>query len=159
MKVIVSDSSPLIALLNIASLDVLKFLFEEIIIPPTVNKEIEAGEIENSPWFLFKESGFIQVKSLSLSDKRLVLLELQLDAGESEAIILADQLSLPLLIDERAGRTMAQTMGVEIVGLVGVLLALKQGGYITQNDLFSIVDALEKVHFRMSEALKDLLLN
>jgi len=158
MKVIVSDSSPLIALLNIQHLDLLKFLFKEVIIPPTVAKEIEAGEELNSPWFTFKESGFIRIESLTLPDNRLAILELQLDAGESEAIILADQLKLPLLIDERAGRNMAKTMGVEIVGLVGVLLALKQGEHITHNDVLSIVDALEQVHFRMSKDLKNLLL-
>lgn len=159
MKVIVSDSSPLIALLNIQHLDLLKFLFKEVIIPPTVAKEIEAGEEASSPWFTFKESGFIRIESLGMPDKRLAILELQLDAGESEAILLADQLKLPLLIDERAGRNMAKTMGVEIVGLVGVLIALKQREHITHNDVLSIVDALEQVHFRMSTSLKTLLLS
>lgn len=155
---IVSDSSPLIALLNIQHLDLLKFLFKKVIIPPTVAKEIEAGEKANSPWFTFKESGFICIESLTLPDKRLAILELQLDAGESEAILLVDQLKLRLLIDERAGRNMAKTMGLEIVGLVGMLLALKQGKHITHNDMLSIVDALEQVHFQMSASLKDLLL-
>lgn len=158
MKVIVSDSSPLIGLLNIQHLDLLKFLFKEVIIPPTVAKEIEAGEEADSLWFTYKKSGFIRIEPLALPDSRLAILALQLDAGESEAILLADQLKIPLLIDERAGRNMAKMMGLEIVGLVGVLLALKKGEYITHNDVLSIVDALEEVHFRMSASLKALLL-
>ncbi len=158
MKVIVSDSSPLIALLNINQLDLLKLLFKEIIIPPVVASEIEAGEGENSLWFANKNAAFIRTETISLPDKRLAILELQLDKGESEAILLANQLKLPLLIDERAGRNMAKSMGIEIVGLVGVLLALKQGGHITHHDVISIVDTLEQVHFRMSKSLKALLL-
>jgi len=158
MNVIVFDSSPLIALLNIQQLDLLKLLFNEVIIPPTVASEIEAGEEVASPWFAFKKSGFIRIEPLPKPDKRLAILELQLDAGESEAILLASQLKQPLLIYERAGRDMAKTMGLEIIGLVGVLLALKQGGHITHNDVVSIVDALEQVHFRMSKDLKNLLL-
>ncbi len=158
MKVIVSDSSTLIALSNIHQLDLLKLLFNEVIIPPTVASEIEAREEVDSPWFTFKKSGFIRVEPLPKADKRQAILELQLDAGESEAILLADQLKYCLLIDERAGRNMAKTMGLEIVGLVGVLLALKQGEHITHNDGVKIVEALERVHFRMSKSLKALLL-
>lgn len=159
MKVIVSDSSPLIALLNIQRLDLLKFLFNEVIIPPTVASEIEAGEEVDSLWFAFKKSGFIRIEPLSKPDKRLAILELQLDAGESEAILLADQLKQTLLIDERAGRNMAKTMGLDIIGLVGVLYALRQGEHITHNDGVEIVEALEREHFRMSKYLKNLLLS
>jgi len=155
---IVSDSSPLIALLNIHQLDLLKQLFNEVIIPPTVANEIEAKEEVDSPWFTFKKSGFIRVEPLAKPDKRQAILELQLDAGESEAILLADQLKYPLLIDERAGRNMAKTMGLDIIGLVGVLYALKQAEHITHDDGVEIVEALERVHFRMSNDLKNLLL-
>ena len=159
MKIIVSDSSPLIALLNIHQLDLLKHLFNQVIIPPTVASEIEAGEEIDSHWFAFKKSGFIRVEPLPKADKRQAILELQLDAGDTEAILLAAQLKQPLLIDECAGRNMAKTMGLNIIGLVGVLLALKQGEHITDNDVVSIVDALEQVHFRMSKDLKNLLLS
>lgn len=158
MKVIVSDSSPLIALLNIHNLDLLKLLFKEVIIPPIIANEVEVGEEENSPWFTFKDSGFICVEPLPKSDKRQAILELQLDAGESEAILLADQLKHLLLIDERAGRNMAKTMGLDIIGLVGVLYALKQGEHITHNDAVEIVEALDRVKFRMSKSLKALFL-
>jgi len=53
---------------------------------------------------------------------------------------------------------MAKIMGLDIIGLVGVLYALKQEEHITHNDVVSIIDALEQVHFRMSKDLKNLLL-
>lgn len=158
MKVIVSDSSPLIALLNIQHLDLLKQLFEKIIIPTAVANEIEPGETSSSLWFKLKKSGFIHIEVLFENTDRLDILKLQLDPGESEAILLSDQLKAPLLIDERAGRKMAKAMGLQIIGLVGVLYALKQSGHITPDNMTKLVRSLDKVHFRMSDELKDLLL-
>lgn len=128
-------------------MDLLKLLFNLVIIPPTVANEIEKGEEVNSVWFSFKKSGFICIEPVPKPDKRLAILELQLDAGESEAILLADKLKHILLIDERAGRNMAKSMGLDIIGLVGLLLALKQGEHITHNDVLSLIDALEQVNF------------
>jgi predicted nucleic acid-binding protein len=159
MKNVVSDSSPLIALLNIQQLDLLKRLFNEIIIPPAVASEIEHGETSNSHWFTLKKTNFIRIESVPQNDSRLAILELQLDRGESEAILLADELKIPLLIDERTGRNMAKTLGLEIIGLVGVLYALKRNGHISLCETQKIVTALEQVHFRMSNDLKALLLN
>ncbi len=158
MKVVVSDSSPLIALLNIQRLDLLGFLFSEIIIPPAVANEIERGEDQNSPWYSLKQSGFIHIENIQSNDSRLAILELQLDLGESEAILLADQLKLPLLIDERVGRNMAKAMGLEIVGLVGVLYALKNDSKILPDEMRALVTALEKVNFWLSNELIELLL-
>lgn len=159
MDIIVADSSPLIALLNINQLDLLKLSFEKIIVPEMVAQEVERGEQESSVWFSLKKSGFIKVECLTENDARLSLLKLQLDAGESEAILLSGQLKLALLIDERAGRNMAKSMGLHILGLVGVLYALKQQGEIETDKMKQLVSALEQVHFRMSSALKELLLS
>ncbi len=158
MKVIVSDSSPLIALLNINKIELLRSVFHTIIIPQKVALEVECGEKEDSPWFALKQTGYIQIQKVN-QDNHLAILKLQLDAGESEAILLAKKHSLRLLIDERAGRNIAQDMGLEIIGLVGVLYALKQSGNISPQDMLSIVKALERAKFRMSAELKTLLLS
>lgn len=158
MKVIVSDSSPLIALLNINKIELLRTVFDSIIIPQKVALEVEYGEKENSPWFALKQTKFIQIQEVN-QDNQLAILKLQLDAGESEAILLAKKHALRLLIDERAGRNIAQDMGLEIIGLVGVLYALKQSGKISPQDMHSMVKELERVKFRMSAALKTLLLS
>ncbi|HIO92604.1 MAG TPA: DUF3368 domain-containing protein [Leucothrix mucor] len=159
MNIIVSDSSSLIALLNINQLELLKLSFNKVMVPPMVAQEVEHGEFSDSAWFSLKESGFICIERLINEDNRLILLNLQLDAGESEAILLADQLKLSLLIDERAGRNMATSMGLHIIGLVGVLYALKQKNQIDTKTMKQLVSALEKAHFRMSNALKKLLLS
>ena len=46
-----------------------------------------------------------------------------MDDGESEAIILADELqSDVLIIDERRGRKVAQNLGLTITSTVGILV-------------------------------------
>jgi len=154
---VVSDSSPLMALLNIGQLCLLEKLFTHIIIPPMVAEEIGRGENDESPWFVLRQSGFIQDRNLQ-TDPRLAILLLQIDPGESEAILLADQLKLPLLIDDRAGRRMAREMGLKITGLVGVLEALKRKGMISAIQMTEIVVALEIADFRLSTDLKKRLL-
>ncbi len=142
MKLVVADSSPLISLLNIGHLDWLEKLFTHIIVPPMVATEVERGEIESSAWFALKQSGFIRTENLQ-ADERLQILLLQIDPGESEAIILADQFRLPLLIDDKAGRKMAHLMGLKITGLVGVLEALKRKGKISKAEMPDVLAELD----------------
>ena len=157
-NLVVSDSSPLIALLNIKKFELLQQVFSKVIIPPKVMSEIEEGLNSGSEWFAYKQQGFVTAQTLE-DDPRLLLLELQLDPGESEAILLADQLKLPLLIDEKAGRKIAKDFGLQVRGLVGVLYSLKQRKEISQIEMGDIVDALEQVSFRLSSALKSLLID
>lgn len=154
---IVADSSPLITLLNIGRIELLTKLFTHIIVPPMVAQEVERGEKPDSIWFSLQQAGFIRTTALQ-TDQQMAVLLLQLDPGESEAILLADQLKLPLLIDEKAGRKMATLMGLHITGLVGVLGALKHQGYISSQQIPDILADLEKAEFRMSVDLKRRLL-
>lgn len=154
---VVADSSPLITLLNIGRFELLEKLFAHIVIPPMVAEEVERGETADSIWFANKQAGFIRTQALQ-ADGRLAILGLQIDPGESEAILLADQLKLPLLIDDKAGRKMAQMMGLRITGLVGVLIALKRNGDIPAEQMPVILSDLERVKFCLGKPMKSHLL-
>ena len=157
-QLVVADSSPLITLLNIGHLDWLQKLFSQILVPPMVDLEVSRGELEGSAWFELRESGFIRTVELE-NVEQLPILLLQIDPGESEAILLAKQLGLPLLIDDKAGRKMAQLMDVRITGLVGILEALKRQGEISVDEMPSILEALERVEFWLGVAFQRRLLN
>ncbi|MCB0839110.1 MAG: DUF3368 domain-containing protein [Bacteroidetes bacterium] len=128
--IIISDTSVISNLILIDRLKILNDLFGEIIIPTTVRKEIlkleEYGislkEFNNSPW----------IKIQDPTNKKLEneLLE-SLDAGESAAIALAYELKADYLaIDEKAGRRTAKSLGIKIIGLIGILIQGKEANLI-----------------------------
>jgi predicted nucleic acid-binding protein len=56
-------------------------------------------------------------------------LSLELDKGESEAIILAMDLGMQIIVmDERIGRERARGMGLKTIGVPGILLHAKKKG-------------------------------
>lgn len=57
-----------------------------------------------------------------------------LDPGESQAIRLAKELGLGLLIEEDDGRTVASKAGIEISGIGGQILKSFKKGLIEKND-------------------------
>lgn len=63
-----------------------------------------------------------------MSDSRLVsLLKLQLDEGESEAITLAIQERAEVvLLDDSLARLVARRLGLQVTGVVGVLIRAKR---------------------------------
>ena len=78
----------------------------------------------------------------------------QLDAGESEAIALAAELNIGLLlIDEREGRVFARRAGLRVTGVLGVLLRAKLDGRIPA--IRPAMDALRAdAHFFIAEELE-----
>lgn len=149
MKAIVSDATALIVLAKLSHTELLKSLFTSVIIPHHVKEEIlQKNDYDLSVW---DDSFFIvsNVSDISL----LGSLELFLDKGESEAITLAKELSLPLLIDEKKGRKIAQTMHIEVIGLVGVIIALHRRKIVSSQEAIAIIDEVQKIGFRLSEKL------
>jgi predicted nucleic acid-binding protein len=149
---IVSNASPLINLARIGKLDLLPRLYGELTVPEAVWREVVlegqgqpgAEEIERASW--------IQVRSVTNRDLAQALQQ-ELDAGEAEAIALALEMGAEfLLMDERLGREAALHMGVQCVGLIGVLIEAKHKGLISS--VRSLLDALRDVAgFWVSEAL------
>lgn len=54
-----------------------------------------------------------------------------LDAGESEVLILAQEIGATAVIDERRGRKIAAALGIPQTGTVGVLVAAKRAGLVS----------------------------
>ena len=59
-------------------------------------------------------------------------LKLIVDEGEAEAIALAMKLNLPILIDDRKGRRVAEKLGLNIIGSLGLLKIAKERGIISE---------------------------
>ena len=128
MPIVVSDTSPVRALDFLGRLDLLSHLFETVFIPPAVRDELLR------PRKRFRSIRIDEIPGAVLrapSDEARVreLLEC-LQAGEAEAIALAAELGAELLIDETAGRVIANEMGLRFTGAVGVLVGSKARGLI-----------------------------
>ncbi len=79
-------------------------------------------------------------------------LKLIVDPGESEAIALAYEKRLRLIVDDRKAREAAQRLGIAVTGTVGLLLKAKQAGIIPA--VLPLLDALDQHQFRISPSLR-----
>jgi hypothetical protein len=150
--IVISDTSPIANLAVVGQLDLLRHLYSQVLVPPAVFTEIKrigsdhpaVRAIESSAWIITRPAANQTV---------VASLKLELDEGEAEAIALA--LELPadlLLLDERKGRMIAARLGLKFIGLLGVLIAAKQGGWLAQ--VKSVVDDLRnRAGFWMSDEL------
>ena len=155
--VIVSDTSPLANLILIDKLEILREVFVEIIVPPSVNLEVERLSTFSVPLDKYRNSQWIMQRA-PLDLKRVSELKEEIDEGESEAIALCIELKADyVLIDERIGTRIARENGLKTVGLIGVLVMAKEKGVIERVE--PIINALvEKAGFWISEKLIDLVL-
>ncbi len=151
---VISDTSATTNLIQIDHLQILNNLYGEVLVPEQVYKELREYEnhseiIDSISWLIVKKVKDRQAVE-NLSD--------YLDLGECEAIILAREVEADLLIiDERKGRSIAKQQGLEIIGLLGVLVKGKREEYI--KELKPLLDKLiEEIGFRVSKGLYKIIL-
>ncbi len=119
--VVISDTSPLTALLLADQAELLRALFTRVVIPPAVQRELLCAHTQLPAWIEVISPCHIPA---SITDGGL-------DAGETEAIALALELHPDtLLMDERLGRRLALKHGLPVTGLLGFLVLAKQQGLV-----------------------------
>ena len=78
--------------------------------------------------------------------------DLGLDAGETAAILLAEQLGADaLLIDERDGRAVALARGIAVIGTLGIVAGARRSGALER--AAPVVAQLRADGFWLSDAL------
>ena len=127
---VVSNTSPILNLAIIGQLDLLRQQFAEVLIPSTVRAELK-------PETTFPGAAVIQqafqaqwLRVAELKDVNLArVLALDLDEGEAAAVALAlERGDQRILMDEHDGRVKAKALGLQPIGLLGVLLHAKRTG-------------------------------
>ena len=148
--IVVSNTSPITNLAAIGQLDLLHQIYREVVVPEAVFQELTA-ESGQHPGAVVRELDWIRSRSVSNSAV-VMALQLELDAGEAEAIALAQELAADLLlIDEHLGRVVAARLGIRIIGLLGVLIEAKHRRLIAE--INPLVDALMNRGFRIGNDL------
>ena len=144
--IVISDTTPIISLIKAGQLQLLETLFGKVMIPEAVYQELTDNISFSKEADIVRCSSFIQVRKVNESGAVNVLRRVAgLDAGESEAIIMAEETGSDiLLIDERKGRRVAKQMGFVITGTVGILLEAYDEKLLSGMDV-------ERCLFRMQE--------
>lgn len=160
MKV-VTNTSPLILLAKINRLELLLELFDEVLIPLSVQMEINAkpGRISEAVETLIRSAAF---QARAATRQVVASLPADLGAGERETIALAIESGADLaVIDDREGRRIARRQGLKVTGTIGVLVQAKEHGLIVslRRELDRLVEAgmwLDEVFYhRLLQEYKD----
>lgn len=128
MLKVVSNTTPIISLLKLSKLELLRDLYNEISIPFAVFQEIDAGR--NKAYYQ-DLSKIDWIRIIEIQDKKALKYFLDLDLGEAEAIVLANEIGADLIvIDEKLGRFHAKHSDLKVTGTIGILLKAKSNGLI-----------------------------
>lgn len=153
--IVISDTTPIIALIKINRIDLLEKLFDEVLIPEAVFDELTTNSFFANETAIVKSSTFLKKTSVQ-NKKSLQILQAAsgLDDGESQAIILADELkSDVLIIDEKKGRKVAQQLGITITGTIGILIQAHDEGMISSDEIKQYLEQLKNSNIRLSDSL------
>lgn len=155
MRKIVSNTTPIITLLTISKLELLQQIYEKIIIPKGVYEEIEQGK--EKPFYTdLSKVEWITIKSIN--DREPIKYLRDLDKGEAEVIVLANELKADLvIIDERLGREFSEYFNLRVTGTIGVLLKAKELGFIKA--IKPLIDQMIDNRIWLNKKLIDKILN
>ncbi len=141
-----SNADPLIHLAKIGRLNLLKEIFDEIIIPETVKVEvIDRGKEKGKPdAFLIDGVNWIKVVDDPVNAGQLAE-KVGIHLGEACAILLAKSLNVPVLLDDSDARKFALGLGLEVVGSVGIIIKAVRLGLISKEDGLKDLEKLANV--------------
>ena len=141
-KPIISNNSPLVALLGLDLLSLLRELYTEVWIPEEVKAEFLAAErmhrvqaLKDAPW----------IKTVHLTDARDISTYMRsgLDLGEAAVLALAKEHDAQfIIIDELKARQHAARIRLPFRGTVGILLEAKEKG---------LIDAIKPLLIRLQD--------
>lgn len=151
---IVMDAGPLILLAKISALPVLTALPFRYVAPPNVRRELAVGPAFGHPSV---DAPWLEV--CELREPLPVYARMALDDGEAAVIQVALEQNIRFVcLDDRRGRRLAKALGLEVVGLLGLLTRAKRLGVI--DALRPYIEKLMAVNARYSpKLLRDALEN
>jgi len=123
---VIADSGAIISLASIRKLEILNSIFDNVVIPLAVWEEIilDEGNIHHHDIHSFFHDKVQEIKGFNE-------LTFIMDYGESESVILYRELNADfLLIDDKKARKIAENLGLNCIGTIGILINAKQKGII-----------------------------
>jgi predicted nucleic acid-binding protein len=125
--IVVADTSPINYLILIGEIEVLPALFHQVMVTPSVCEELKRPHAPDAvrAW-IAQPPAWLETRAPAKSPGPDLA---HLDAGERDAILLAEELGADqIIIDEIRGRREAKRRELPYIGTLGVLLpGAKQG--------------------------------
>ena len=157
MRLVIADTGPINYLVLIERIDLLPALFQKVILPSAVQRELDDRDTPSSvrDWIAHPPS-WVEVRETPgryADDESLR----GLDDGEQAAIALAATLKADLLLmDDREGVIVARSKGLAVTGTLGVLGLAARRGLVDLADSFA---RLKRTNFRYRQQIMDALID
>lgn len=146
--IVVSDSSPLIALSSVNRLDLMQLLFDTVIIPVSVRDEV----MSTAAKIAVELPAFIHVEAV-VAELPVRFLKMNLHAGESEAIAIALERGIQsIILDDKQAREIAAELGLKVIGTLGLLILAKRKGFLSEVRPV-MAQIIERVNFRIAPSV------
>ena len=133
----ISNTSPIIFLAKINSLDLLKNLYGHVIVTPDVREEllgVDKPDIEMIR--IAFEKGILTVKN------PMALLDLRLGGRENSSISLAAESKDILLLDDLQATRAATALGIRTLRTTTVLFSALKRKFITKKDALAMINQI-----------------
>lgn len=162
----VSDAGPLIHLAQVSKLRVLERLFTKVLIVPSINREVvEEGVRLGYPDATVVQgavtAGYIEIhipSSKLIRDAQKLAGAEKLSCSDTETLLVAKTLALPLLTDEKVLSMLGRIHGLEIWSTWTILLEALRIRLLTKADIQAAIDELSgRRHKLSSKDAKDIL--
>lgn len=151
--ILVADTGPLIGLAKIRQIRLLESLAGAVLIPPAVRRELLSHRGFEAPLLEKAVEERLQIEPPGEPPQEVEKATSNLDEGERAAIVLAYAVKREavLLMDDQAGRRVAQQLNVPVTGLIGVLLRSKESGEI--EEVTSHLEAVRQQGYWLSDEI------
>ena len=148
---VVIDASPLIGLAIVDGLSWLPKLFDIIYVSKIVKNEVLPGTGAQGEDVIARafEADWLKI----WQEPIIPILDIDLDAGETDCINIAMQYTdrVLLVMDERAGRSVAKEKGLKVIGTAAIIGIAKQQGLI--GSAKEVFECLHQSSFRIAPAV------
>jgi len=145
---LVCNASPLIFLAKIDLITVLPKIAGDLRIPAGVYHEIKGKNDAASEWIEKVKNKYV----VEIDTVPKIIESWDLGKGETEVITHAYlNKSIRAALDDRAARNCAASVGVEVIGTIGLILMANKMGHIEKPAAY--LEMLKKTGFRISDDL------
>ena len=128
--IVVADTSVILNLCCVRHEHLLPALFREVCIPDQVRSEFERLSRQQPRFHGLHVPGWLRVMAVDVIPPSIAAMP-NLHVGETAALTLAMQLQAQaVLMDESAGRKAAHLLGMQPIGVLGVLIQAKRSGLL-----------------------------